>query len=641
METQLNKIKKYSYDDLQKYYNTENLETLHNMKLYADDIYYNTGNQDILTDDQYDMLKETLQKRDPKYVVPVGARIREHQNRVKLPFWLGSMNKFKPQDSVQIDKWINKNTASQYILEEKLDGVSCLLIYKKGKLKLYTRGEADVGADISYLSQYINSIPKLSIDINVRGELIMKKKVFVEKYSEEYVNARNMVSGRINAKTVKEGISDIDFVAYEMIDKGTMISPNEQLKYLEKLGFLTVKYQIIQGHITIIILESILHKLLNESLYQIDGIIVQPNIEYTRNTTGNPKYAFAFKIRSESNIKQTTVLSVEWNPSQWQILKPRVQIKPVKLMDVTINWTTGFNAKYIYDNSIGPGAIINITRSGDVIPYIVDVVKPAEYPDMPEGEYKWNESGVDIISEEYGDEACIKLIANFFKNLGIKQLGYNNIKRIYDSGYDSLLKIISMSEKQIAEVPGYGDKSAKRAYENIHNNLINLKIPLVLGSSGIFGFGMGVKKITLLFNNIPDILDIYKNTDKNILEKLLLDIEGFSEKSVEKILLNLGAADKFISKFSNYATFINEKNTSNNFNDNMKDITVVFTGFRDKELEEKIVMRGGRVSTSVSKNTKILVMLDTEGKRTGKVEDAIKKGVIVMNKVDFISTYIK
>jgi DNA ligase (NAD+) len=147
-----------------------------------------------------------------------------------------------------------------------------------------------------------------------------------------------------------------------------------------------------------------------DSPYEIDGIIVQADIKYTRNTSGNPDYAFAFKILSE--VAETTVINVEWNISKWGALKPRVEIEPVELAGVLITYATGFNAKFIKDNEIGPGSRILITRSGDVIPYILKILTRTE-ADMPTIEYVWNETGVDIISEN-PDEMCIKRMLSFF-----------------------------------------------------------------------------------------------------------------------------------------------------------------------------------------------------------------------------------
>lgn len=638
MDQKIKKISTYPDDKLQAYFDKESLPELHQMKLYVDDIYYNTGKSSGLDDWQYDMLKETLDRRDPDYVVPVGAQIRKHENRVKLPFWLGSMDKFKPEDSKEIAQWLIENKAPQYIIEDKLDGVSCLVIVKNGKIKLYTRGDGEVGADISYLAQYFSSIPKnIFVDLNIRGELIMKKKVFEEKYSSEFANARNMVAGRIGAKTIREGINDIDFVAYELVGTEKMPSPSEQLDYLDKIGFSTVRREIVKNF-NIDSLSETLIRFKQTSPYEIDGIIVQPNAPYVRNTSGNPDYAFAFKMRFGSNLVNAKVVGIDWNVSKWGQIKPRVEIEPVKLLGVTITWATGFNAKFIYDNSVGPEAVVQITRSGDVIPYIVNIIKQAPEPDMPEFPYYWNETGVDILTDEYGDEMCIKLISGFFSQIGVKHLGEKNVAKIYEAGYNTLLKIIAASEKDFLQIPGFGERGAERAYANIHNNLKDMNMSTVLGASGVFGFGMGKKKVVALLNDFPDILQVYKNISKKELKTRVLQVDGFSDKSADKIINNVEWADRFVKAMKHFGTFKEKKTSSGN---NMQGIIVVFSGFRDTKLEEEITNRGGKVSTSVSSKTSMVVVADKNAAPKGKVKSAMELGKEVLDKQEFIKTYIK
>jgi NAD-dependent DNA ligase len=299
MNKQVSKIAEYTEDELLLYSQTENIDTLHKIKLYLDDIYYNTDQESGLKDWQYDILRDAIQERDPNYVVPVGVKIRENENRVKLPYWLGSMDKLSVQSSIlyfykdvenkarkaagddhklimkkveelweklsdnekkkyndlavsafqkELATWIFKNQVSEYIIEDKLDGVSCLVTINKGKLKLYTRGDGEVGADVSYLAQYFTSIPKnlTNININVRGELIMKKSTFNKKYAKNYANPRNMVSGLVGAKTVREGLKDVDFVAYEVVGDGIMAKPSDQLEYLKSIGFTTVRNETVK-----------------------------------------------------------------------------------------------------------------------------------------------------------------------------------------------------------------------------------------------------------------------------------------------------------------------------------------------------------------------------------------------------------
>lgn len=318
-------------------------------------------------------------------------------------------------------------------------------------------------------------------------------------------------------------------------------------------------------------------------------------------------------------------------------LKPRVEIIPVKLGGVTITWATGFNAKFIYDNSIGPNAIIEITRSGDVIPYIVRVVKKASEPDMPDMMYEWNETGVDIITEEYGDQMCIKLITNFFAKLGIKYVGEKNVEKIYNAGYDTLLKIIYAKQSDFARIPGFGERLAERTYDNIHMGLQNISLADTLGASGVFGFGLGRKKVTKLLDDIPNLLDIYKTMSKKQLLVKILGVEGFSDKTAMKIVENIEWADKFIQALSNVATF-KEKKTVNS---NMNKMQIAFSGFRDKKLEEQITERGGKVMTSVSSKTTIVVAANKNAPMTGKVSKASQNGVAIMDKAEFIQKYIK
>ena len=166
--------------DLEAYLNTINLTNLHKLKLYLDDLYHNQG-ETKLNDEQYDLIKENIQKRDKNYIPPTGAKIRDGDNRVKLPYWLGSMDKFTPDNEIKLNKWISQNQTNEYIVEDKLDGVSCLIQITNGNIKLFTRGDGIIGADISYLSEYFKTIPKNLKNINslfIRGELIMPLNIF-------------------------------------------------------------------------------------------------------------------------------------------------------------------------------------------------------------------------------------------------------------------------------------------------------------------------------------------------------------------------------------------------------------------------------------------------------------------------------
>ena len=135
---------------------------------------------------------------------------------------MGSADKITPEENKELNRWFDKNPSKKLFITDKLDGVSGMFVCKNGRKKLYTRGNGTEGADISYLIQYIDTFPKQEFkdDVTVRGELIIKKKVFDDKYYDKkskksdkkekersYKNARNMVSGLVGAKTV-----DLDYL---------------------------------------------------------------------------------------------------------------------------------------------------------------------------------------------------------------------------------------------------------------------------------------------------------------------------------------------------------------------------------------------------------------------------------------------
>ena len=158
----------------------------------------------------------------------------------------------------------------------------------------------------------------------------------------------------------------------------------------------------------------------------------------------------------------------------------------------------------------------------------------------------------------------------------------------------------------------------------------------VLGASGIFGFGMGRKRINKLFDDIPDILEQSTKLSTKQLYNKIIKIEGFSEITTKNIVDNLDWAVKFIKALSNFAIF-KEKVIIDN---NMEGLKVVFSGFRDTELSDKVVARGGKVLTSISKNVNILVVAVKSAKLTGKTKKAEELGITIMGKDEFINKYI-
>ena len=386
-----------------------------------------------------------------------------------------------------------------------------------------------------------------------------------------------------------------------MISDDTL-KPSVQLETLKTYGFNVAKYRIISD-INVDSLKKELIDIKSNSSYEIDGLIVQHNKSYTRNTKGNPTYAFAFKMLNYENIEETSVECVEWNISKWGQLKPRLKIKPVKIGGTTISYVSAHNAKFIKDNKIGSGTVLNVTRSGDVIPYIVNVVKSTQ-PDFPTDiDYIWNDTGIDIITTDETVEQKIKHIFNFFKSINVKYLGIQNIRKIYNSGFDTIQKILNITVSELESIDGFKTKMAENIYNSIHEYISNSNVVDIMSASGVFGFGLGEKKIQTMFDKIPDVM----NMNKEDIRKVLLETNGFSDKTVDKIITNMEKAKTFYESVKSYiipdnvnddTTLVNEYTNEN----------IVFSGFRDKELEEFIKKSGGKVSKSVTRKTTLLLV---------------------------------
>ncbi|ADO67496.1 putative NAD-dependent DNA ligase [Cafeteria roenbergensis virus] len=623
---------------------TVKIKELEKLLEQASKSYYNTSNP-ILTDDQFDILLDFLNKRNPKstFLKQVGAPIK---NKVELDYYLGSMDKIKPP-STKLEKWLKKYSAPYY-LSDKLDGISGLVVYQNNKIKLFTRGTATEGMDITTLIKYLNlpsynvvetKLKKLGLKghknlIALRGEIIMSKSNF-SKHNKEFKNARNLVAGLVNSKHKKPSLSqDLDFVLYQVVDP--VITFVEQMDLIKELGFKNVYYQK-EKELNYNVLSQILKQRKNNSDYEVDGIIVTNNKLHKLNIGKNPEFAFAFKELVEETFKESTVKHVEWNISKSGKIMPTVVILPVEMEGVTVSRVTAFNAKYVKENGLGPGSKIQITRSGDVIPYIVKVIKKVS-PEFPKIDYKWTDSGVDIRTLDQSDEQQIRQIYFFFKTLDTKRFGLKLIVKMFENNFNTIEKILKMDKDDFIKLDGVKDKSATNFYNELQRiKSTNFPLEKLILATNSLGDNFGSKKAKLIFDNYPDIFN--KNIIKNekIKNEWILkfkNIPGIEQKTAEQIINKWDVLQKNIKWLEKYFTININKSSKQVSNKNLKYIKWVLTGFRDKELQNKIEEMGGTVSNSVSKNTDIVVVKDSSvlNNPTGKVLKAKDLGIKIIEK---------
>ena len=643
----INKVKKINIDP----FSAENLSQIELELIikYANDKFFNT-NKPVMTDSVYDILIDFLKKKFPKSLVlkNIGAKIKS-KNKVKLDYWLGSMDKIKP-GTKDLEKWLNiyKN---KYILSDKLDGISALLVYRtNGNMNMYTRGTASEGLDITLLLKYLNlpsfetikkeskyKADKKNILIAFRGELILEKNVFNEKWSQIMKNGRNTVAGLVNSKNINPNLAiDTKFVVYEIVDP--ILLPEDQLKISKKLGFDTVDYKIVSD-INDNSLSEYLKKRRSESKYIIDGIIVTNNELYQRNTKSNPEYSFAFKDVLEDQISDATIIDIEWNVSKDGLIKPILILNPVDIGGVTITRVTGHNAKNIVDNKLGKGAIIKLIRSGDVIPYIKQVIKPAKKIEMPSIEWSWNSTNVDIISKELNSkEILIKNIYYFFSTLDTKGLGEKIVEKLVNSGFDSVLKILKAKEKDFINVEGFKEKSSSNLVQAIKKATTNIKLSTLIASTNKLGAGIGEERIKTILDKYPNLLNDYIKWSHTEFINKLKELNGWEDKTSTLVVNNFNNFINFYNEIKDYIT-IEETKKTKIINNEYTNKIIVISGFRDAELQMFLEKSGAKITNSISKNTDLLIIkdIDTLVSKTGKVKKALEIGIeiIIKNKIKY------
>ena len=312
MNTLIAKINKNPIETIKKLSIAKLVEVIK----YTADKYYNFD-ESVVTDAIYDLLVDTLRDLDPTNAAlrQVGALIQS-KDKVKLPYYMGSMDKITPERH-NFEKWTNE-FSGPYVLSDKLDGISGLLVMHNHKLKLYTRGDGMYGSDISGILPYIN-VFKRSVRVDmpnncaIRGELIMSRKRF-EKYKATKKNPRNTVAGLINAKTLDtDMLKTVDFVTYEVIHP--VMKMSDQLLQLALWGLFVVHHDMYKT-VTIDNLKIYLERRKKNSEYEIDGIIVADDHAHKRINTGNPKYAVAFKFNNLDLAATVTVTDVVWRVSK-------------------------------------------------------------------------------------------------------------------------------------------------------------------------------------------------------------------------------------------------------------------------------------------------------------------------------------
>ena len=638
------------------------LEELTAMLQEAIDNYYISELKEntLLTDNEYDILREYILKKDPTNALANDqqTQIKNDTTKVKLPYEMWSMDKIKP-DTNALTKF-KQTYKGPYVISVKVDGVSALYSTETGTPNLYKKGDGKFGFLINHLLPYLN-LPTQK-NITLRGELMIKEETFKLKYKGQFSNSRNFIAGLVNRKKLtqveKDILQDIDFVAYEVIMPQNL-KPSEQYNKLADLKLISVKniQSIDYEQLTNDYLSNKLIEFRTTYEYSIDGIICIDDNLHERKSK-NPEHAFAFKMVLTDQVIEAKVLDVLWSVSKDGLIKPRVQFEPVTIGGVTITYATGINARFIVDNNIGLGALVSLTRSGDVIPKITSVIVPAQKPIMPsttEYDYVWNATNVDIILKNIKSDprVNVKSITKFFKDLEVEGLGEKNIEKIINSGANTISKIINLSTEDLMNVEGFQKKMATKIKTSIQKQLKEASVAKIASASNIFGRGLAERTIQQILKAQPNILTSQETMEEKISK--LNAIEGVGEKTAAQFVKAIPEFVEFITLIKpDYQTQATEPTLQQTqqtqdqtqIQDHaLKNKIIVFSDFdksskyTKKELEKLLVKFGPIIETSVKKTTNILIIGDSTSNST-KVENAKKIGTIeIITLDDFLEKY--
>ncbi len=630
-----------------------------------------------LTDQEYDRYMAELislegrypeLKRDDSPTVHVGTKIQDKFNKVTHKISMLSLGNVFNEDEVRaFDERIRKEDEPKYVCELKIDGLAISLTYEKGVLvRGATRGDGVVGEDITENIRTIKSIPLVldrEIDIEVRGEVYLSKASF-EKINKErevngeplFQNCRNAAAGSVrnlDASITKK--RELDCLIYHLpnpLDYGIK-THYEALQFMKKLGFNTnYKANRLVNNIDEVLdyIKEWTEK--RSSLpYDIDGIVIKVNDINMQNRLGFtakvPKWATAYKFPAEEVV--TRLIDIIFTVGRTGKITPNAVLEPVRVAGSTISRATLHNEDNVVNKDIRPGDFVVIRKAGDVIPEVVRSLK--ERRTGTEKPFTMIEKcpicGTNIVrKEEESDYYCpnndcparkIENIIHFVSRdaMNIDGMGESVVEELYNEGYiKSIIDIYEFDKykDELIELDGYGKKKIDNLRTAIENSKSNSLEKLLFGL-GIRNVGSKTAKILARRFKTLD------NLASASLEELTIipDIGDIIAKSIVEYF-NDNDNKEIINKLKELNINMEYINSSNiEEKDEFKGKTFVLTGTlvsitRDRA-SELIENLGGKVSSSVSSKTSVVVVGDNPG---SKYDKARSLGITIWQEEEFL-----
>lgn len=594
--------------------------------------YYNDAQgRTLMSDDDFDRLEEAIRDEDPDWaeLKKTGAPIQK-KVKVKLEYKMPSLDKVKPET---VQRFLDAHRKKIINTSLKLDGAAIQVHFdKQVPVAAFTRGNGDVGGDISFLLPHLKIPRKIpySRKFVVRCEGAFTASVF-KKYAHEFDAARNAASGLLNRSSnrIHTATRDLDVIVVRVLEP--RIQHSKGLAYAKKYGFQVVpNISKPAESLRPDRLAALLDKKKAGSKYQLDGLVLTLDEVNPRDTNEKPSYAVAFKTNLEGDEAPTaTVEDVVWQVSSFGTIVPKVILSPTQFEGAIVRRATVNNAKWMYDRKIGPGAVVRLVRSGEIIPKIIEVVKPGrrKLPPASVGKYQWDENGTHLVllDKSISVEAKTRGLVRFFRGVSVDFIGPGEAAKMYEGGFTTVLSILRATKEDFLKLPGIQDRKATKLYNAVQVLYTRgVELPKLMEASGAFPKGMGEKRIKQIAKIEPDLLGLAELSPK-MLTSILLKIPMFSDTMAAVFVEGIYP---FVKWFKKTKIKIVQPTKVKLESNKLNGLRVSWTGYRSPEQENAVKVSGGEV-VSFGSSTQVLLYSPT-GKSSTKVDKAQAKGIATL-----------
>lgn len=625
---------------------------------------YRQGNPEV-SDVEYDALVEQLRQLAPNDKFFASGVVEKASKRMEtLPVPMFSLEKVKTDSALY--SWLKRMWAAgcrNIVITPKYDGISLVVNELTGCA--WTRGDGVQGqrSDSHFSRMNNGECDRGDVEI-VWGEAICPKKQFMDiQRSSGYKNARNMVAGLFNSASGAntEAITVVDFVRY-----GTNLSAADkqgQLIALQKRYDNATIFQMLPlGQImsgtddvkSFMDYLDELHDLWGEK-YQIDGLVLEVNENSVRDRLGrlpnnNPDYAVAYKREEWQGVHHATVTGIEWKIGKDGCATPVILIEPVQIGDVTVSRVTGYNASYLFQNNIAEGSVVEIIRSGDVIPKhirttyfqeecVYGLMASMRHCPRCGKELHWDSTHTELVcSNPVCPDKVVARAVYFFRTLKCEGFDEPIIRKLFNAGAQTISNIAFAPLEKFQYV--LGENKGLAVYNEIQDKVVHpQKQPLsrLLTALNLFAGVIGEKTVQMILDNSPAavylIQAFHQPLTKDICEIVrpeLLAIRGVGNEVAEAFLQGLS---KYIGKNYPYPfTYIQTPEPTTAAA--TERLYVCMTGFRDAELEDTLLRQGHEVLGGVTSRCNVLVVADMAS-TSSKMQKAQKLGIRIVDRKIF------